>query len=229
MPPARIQRRLAPTRRPRHRIAVTRSKRFRRRLRGAILIIGLIGGITGWAVLARVLAPLSNTDRTHFDAIIVLGAKSDADGNPTPRQLARVTEGVAEYERGVATHIVFTGGAVDNQFVEADSMSRAAQAQGIPSSVILKETRARDTIHNACYVAQLMQAHGWHSAEVVSGASQLPRAALIFRRLPIEWRMHAAPPMEPPTGSDSAWNTGLETLKTIYFLLYSSWAEHCPA
>ena len=38
-----------------------------------------------------------------------------------------------------------------------------------------------------------MQAHGWHSAEVVSSHSHLPRASLIFAHFPIAWRMHAAP------------------------------------
>jgi hypothetical protein len=37
-----------------------------------------------------------------------------------------------------------------------------------------------------------MEAHGWRSAEVVSSPSHLRRAALIFARFPIAWRMHAA-------------------------------------
>ncbi len=189
----------------------------------------LVCGIVGWAVLARALAPLANTSRTRFDAIVVLGSKSDSDGNPTPRQLARVNEGVAEYERGVASHLIFTGGAVANRFVEADGMARAAEAEGIPATAILEETESRDTLHNACDVARLMQTHGWHSAEVVSSASHLPRASLIFRRIPLDWRMHAAPPMEPATAADEMLNTSVETLKTVYFLLYSSWAERCMA
>lgn len=172
---------------------------------------------------------MSNTNRTRFDAIVVLGAPSDSDGNPTPSQLSRVNEGVAEYEQGVAPRIIFTGGPVANRFVEAHGMAGAAEAEGIPASVILEETRAQDTFGNACYVARLMQEHGWQSAEVVSSASQLPRAALIFRHFPLKWRMRAAPPMEPPTAASSAWITGVENLKTIYYLLYSSWAEHCSA
>ena len=223
----RESRRQQPTRRSRHRTASLRRKQPRWRRRAWVLLAGLVGGVAVWAVLARALAPTSNTDRTRFDAIVVLGTQSDSDGNPTPRQLARVTEAVAEYERGVAPRIIFTGGAVANQFVEADGMAHAAEARGLPASVILEETQARDTIHNACYTARLMQAHGWRSAEIVSSAGHLPRAALIFHHLPIEWRMHAAPPMEPPSAPGSAIFTGLETLKTAYFLLYSSWAERC--
>ena len=74
-------------------------------------------------------------------------------------------------------------------------MARTAQAQGIPASAIFVEPEARDTIQNACYSARIMKAHGWRSAEVVSSASHLPRAGIIFSEMPLEWRTHAAPPL----------------------------------
>ncbi len=229
MTSARTPRRKGTTRRPRHRHSAARHDSRQRRRLGWLLASALVCGIVGWAVLARALAPLSNTSRTRFDAIVVLGTKSDSDGNPTPRQLARVNEGVAEYERGVAPHLIFSGGAVGNQFVEADGMARAAEAEGIPASAILEDTESRDTIHNACDVARLMRARNWRSAEVISSASHLPRAALVFRRLPLDWRMHAAPSMEPANPADRALAASIETLKTVYYLLYSSWAERCTA
>ena len=179
-----------------------------------------------WAVAARTLAPLSNTGRQSFDAIVILGTPGDSDGNPTPELLDRVTEGVHEYERGVAPRIIVTGAAAHNQFVEADVMARVAVAQGVPASVILEETRALDTIQNACYSTRILEAHGWRSAEVVSSASHLPRAALIFSRLPIEWRMHAAPRNLTP-GYYSRVATVVETLKTARYLAWSRWMESC--
>ena len=68
--------------------------------------------------------------------IIVLGTPADRDGNPRPKQLARVTEAVREYKRGVAPRLILTGGAVQNRFVEAQVMARAAEAQGIPESAL---------------------------------------------------------------------------------------------
>ncbi len=183
--------------------------------------------LVGWAVLARQFAPTSNTNLSRFDAIVVLGAPADADGNPTPEQLARVTEGVQEYERGAAPRLLFTGGAAHNRFVEARGMARAAAAQGIPPSAIFVEPEAQDTIQNACYAVRLMKAHGWRSAEVVSSASHLPRAGLIFSRLPIEWRVHAAPPLEPQSAVYLGAATALETLKTLRYLAYTRWAERC--
>jgi uncharacterized SAM-binding protein YcdF (DUF218 family) len=94
-----------------------------------------------WAVLARSFAPSGNTAQTRFDAIIILGASIDSDGNPSPTLLSRMTEGVREYERGVAPRILVTGG-MQNGHIQADIMAHIAEAQGVPASAILK-TRFR--------------------------------------------------------------------------------------
>lgn len=187
----------------------------------------VVAGLFAWAALERHFAPTSNTQLDRFDAIIVLGNPADADGNPTPTQLARVTEGVREYERGVAPRLIFTGGAVRNRFDEAQVMARTAEAQGVPESAVVVEPSARDTIQNACYAVRIMKTRGWNSAEVISSPSHLPRAALIFSRLPIEWRSHAAPPIEPQSELDRRWAEGLETLKAVRYLVWAQWADRC--
>ena len=187
----------------------------------------LILCILSWGAVARLLAPASNTSLTHFDAIIVLGTPADSDGNPAPEQLARVTEAVHEYERGVAPRLIMTGGAARNHFVEGQVMARTAQAEGIPASAILVEPEARNTLENACYSARIMKAHGWRSAGVVSTASHLPRAAIIFSSLPLEWRTHAAPPLEPDSAAYHWVVASVETLKTVHYLIWSRWTERC--
>jgi uncharacterized SAM-binding protein YcdF (DUF218 family) len=173
------------------------------------------------------LAPTSNTSLTRFDAIIVLGYPADSDGNPTPEQLARVTEGVHEYERGVAPRLILTGGAARNEFTEARVMARSAEAEGIPESAIFVEPRARDTIQNACFAVRIMKAHGWRSAEVVSTASHLPRAGIILSQLPLEWRTHAAPPLEPESAVYAGAVNSFEVLKTVRYLVWARWRERC--
>jgi uncharacterized SAM-binding protein YcdF (DUF218 family) len=186
-----------------------------------------------WAVAARTLAPRANSSRQSFDAILVLGTPADSDGNPTPELLDRITEGVREYERGVAPRIVVSGAAAHNRFVEADVMARVAEAQGVPASVILEEPRALDTIQNACYSAHILESHGWRSVEVVSSASHLPRAAMIFARLSrqkpagaLEWAIHAARSDLTPGYYSRAANV-VETLKTARYLIWSRWVETC--
>jgi uncharacterized SAM-binding protein YcdF (DUF218 family) len=192
-------------------------------LAGVLLILALLC----WAGLERSFAPTSNTSLTRFDAIIVLGTPADDDGNPTPSQLARVTEAVHEYDRGVAPRLILSGGPAHNQFVEANVMARAAEAQGIPQSAVFEENEAMDTIQNACYSVRIMNAHGWRSAEIVSSDMHLSRAGLIFSRLPLEWRVHAAPPLSRASGFESSLTSIIETLKTARYLVWTRQSEHC--
>jgi uncharacterized SAM-binding protein YcdF (DUF218 family) len=187
----------------------------------------LILSLLSWGVAARLLAPTSNTSLTRFDAIIVLGYPADSDGNPSPEMLARVTEGVHEYERGIAPRLILTGAATRYGFVEARVMAATAHAQGIPESAIFVEPQAKNTIQNACYAAHIMKAHGWNSAEVVSSASHLPRAGIIFRNQPLEWRTHAALPLEPESAAHHWAAASVETVKTVRYLVWTSWREHC--
>jgi uncharacterized SAM-binding protein YcdF (DUF218 family) len=180
-----------------------------------------------WGAVERHLAPTSNTSLARFDTIIVLGSPADDDGNPTPNQLALVTEAVHEYDRGVAPRLILSGGAAHNHFVEARVMARAAEAQGVPESAIVVEGEALNTIQNACYSARIMKAHGWHSAEVVSSAFHLPRAGMIFSRLPLEWRAHAAPPLTPPSPIASGAREMIETAKTVRYLVWARQSEYC--
>jgi uncharacterized SAM-binding protein YcdF (DUF218 family) len=207
------------------------STRQRRRLgwRGRLILasILLVFGLLCWGIIARIIARTSNTSLTRFDAIIVLGYAADSDGNPTPEQLARVNEGVHEYERGVAPRLILTGGAVRNQYSEARVMARTAEAEGIPQSAIYVEPNAKDTIQNACYAVRIMKIHGWRSAEVISRASHLPRAGIIFSGMPVEWRTHAAPPVEPESATHAEVAEFVEVIKTMRYLTWARWRERC--
>lgn len=195
----------------------------------AAAVAGLLFLLAVGAV-ARRLAPESNTGNTglsRFDTLIVLGVNADADGNPTPEQLALVTEAVREYEQGVAPRIIFSGAAVANRFVEAQVMASTAEAQGIPAAAISMEPQARDTIQNACYSTRIMKAHGWQSAEVIANPVHVARSGLIFSHLPLEWRLHAAPPLAPVSGMTVLAYGLLEDLKTARYVLWARHTEHC--
>ncbi len=160
--------------------------------------------------------PLSNTGSTHFDTLIVLGYPAFPDGTPRPEMRERVLEGVREYRAGVAPRMIMTGGSAHNKNIEAHVMARLAEAQGVPASAVIEEGQALDTIQNAYYSVKIMQAHGWHSAEVVSSHSHLPRASLIFAHFPITWRMHAAP-WPPEYGffdrAENEWYEAIDTAR----------------
>lgn len=218
------------SRRPERKQAQKRARRSRRF--GWPLRLAAAGGATALVLLAlgaltRRLAHSGNTSRTRFDAIIVLGYPATEDGNPSPRELASVNEAVREYEGGVAPRLIFTGAAVANQFVEAQVMARAAEAQGIPAEAILTETEARDTSQNACYAVRLLKAHGWDSAEVIASPAHLRRAAMIFSQMPIEWRMHAAPRMAPESAAAQVIESLWEDAKAAHYLAWQRWMRNC--
>lgn len=191
--------------------------RWRWRLAAAaVLAIALL---LGWAVLARRLAPRSNTAREHFDAIIVFGCPASATGGPSPCELARLGEAVHEYRRGVAPRLILTGGAAHNSFVESRVMAAAARAEGLPDSVLYLDIESMDTIQNAKNALRILQSHGWSSAELISSPQHMPRIGLIFENLPVEWRLHTAPPLEPESKLKTSLLSASETLKTLHFLL----------
>jgi len=194
---------------------------------GILVCAAVVAALIAWAAIARALAPKGNNTQEHFDVLMVLGSPADADGNPTPIELARVTEAVNEYEWGVAPRMIITGGPSHNRFVEADVMARLAEAQGIPAGAIVEERTARDTMENACDSVRIMRSHGWESAEVVSSASHLPRTGLILSRLPLKWRTHAAPSLEPEGEWTQAAMTALEILKTVRYLVWARQMDTC--
>ena len=169
-------------------------------LRRPLLLLTLLTLAFALLIYANyVTLPTQNTAATHFDTVIVLGSPADLDGTPSPEQRARVLEGIREYRAGVAPRLIMTGAAAHNQFPEAHVMAQFAESQGVPASDILEEDQARNTIQNIFYSAQIMHAHAWSSAEVVSSPYHLGRAALILttfdRRQPalaLNWRTHPA-------------------------------------
>jgi uncharacterized SAM-binding protein YcdF (DUF218 family) len=157
-----------------------------------IFLAGLVLLLIGCAALLYRSIPATNTNLTHFDTIIVLGTPANQDGTPSPELRERTLEGVREFKAGIAPHLIFTGAAAHNQFVEAHTMATLALAQGVPRDAILEEGQAQNTVQNIFYSQRIMAAQGWTSAEVVSSPSHLPRTALILKHFSIQWRTHPA-------------------------------------
>jgi uncharacterized SAM-binding protein YcdF (DUF218 family) len=155
--------------------------------------------------------PITNTNLTHFDTIIVLGTPANLDGTPSPEQRERTLEGIREFKAGIAPHLIFTGAAAHNQFVEAHTMATLALAQGVPPDAIIEEGQAQNTVQNIFYSQRIMAAQGWTSAEVVSSPSHLPRTALILKHFSMQWTTHPAPWPPEYTFWQRAAHFGVET------------------
>jgi len=164
--------------------------------------------------------PSSNTTLTHFDTLIVLGTPCLPDGTPSLEQRERVLEGIREYNAYVAPRLIMTGGAAHNQFVEAHCMKLFAISKGVPADAIIEEDQAHDTIQNIYFSNQIMQQHNWHSAEIVSSPSHLPRTALILQHYHFAWRTH--PSQWPPEyTADKIANTFWGEMRGCYTLVHN--------
>lgn len=123
------------------------------------------------------------------DVLIVLGHPANADGSPGAAMVEEVTLAASLYHSGLAPALLFTGGPVYNEHVEAQVMAHLAVQMGVPWAAVATETQARDTVENARYCRQIMQARGWLDAIVITTPYHVRRASRIFRLAGIPHQM----------------------------------------
>jgi vancomycin permeability regulator SanA len=111
----------------------------------AILTIALSESIDWIACHVNVT---TDRQRGMTCGVLVLGYPSSPDDSPHPVQVVRVAAGVRAYQGHNCDRMVFSGGAVQNQIVEAKTMARLARVAGVSSDAIVLEDRARNTWEN---------------------------------------------------------------------------------
>lgn len=120
------------------------------------------------------------------DVIIVLGAAA-YDARPSPVFAERIRHGIDLYQRGLAKHLIFTGGfGTGARFSESQVAQRYALKHGVPRQAILIETRSRTTHQNLQQAAALMKANGFKRAIVVSDPLHMARALRLAREAGID-------------------------------------------
>lgn len=91
---------------------------------------------------------------TH--AVVVLGYPAKADGSPHPLQTWRCRIAARSMSRG--TSVIFTGGAVTGQWIEAEVMATYARdVLGIPAAAIRTETKAESTWQNIEFTIPMIE------------------------------------------------------------------------
>lgn len=114
------------------------------------------------------------------DAILVLGYPAEEDGSPSLIMKKRVAKGVELFRAGYAPRIIFSGGAVQNKFSEAEVMAEYAKSFGLPADAVILEKRARNTGGNTWYSWLIMSSNGWSKALVVTTPYHTKRVANFF-------------------------------------------------
>ncbi|WP_334964168.1 YdcF family protein [Nostoc sp.] len=134
-------------------------------------------------------APLVNSKRKTFDVIIVLGNPANSDGSIGEIARQRVLKAVELFHTGRAKYILFSGAAVYNHYVEADVMANFAHSIGVPRSVLVTDTQARNTYQNLFNASKIMLKNHWSSALIVTSPYHVRRTAFIVSHIGIDYQV----------------------------------------
>jgi uncharacterized SAM-binding protein YcdF (DUF218 family) len=192
---------------------------FRALLTVAVLLLAA-GAITLFYIAWRVNHTGLKDQARLADAIVVLGAQVEPDGQPGPDLYVRTLHATQLYQRGLAPYLVCTGGFRGDRLSAAAVACDMAVSLGVPADVVFLAEGSMTTREDAARVRDLMLARGWHTAILVSHPLHLERARILF-----EAQGLAAYPS--PTNTDlaaipwrtRAWLTARETAGIVWIAL----------
>lgn len=151
---------------------------------GRYVAAGLVGA---WLVSLLTVVIWGARDAARpADAIVVLGAAQYV-GRPSPVLRSRLDHAVDLWKRGLAPHLIVTGGrGTGDTTSEAAVSRRYVLRMGVADSAILLEDQGRTTRASLEAVAAIMREHGLRRAILVSDPFHMLRLQLVARRLGIE-------------------------------------------
>jgi uncharacterized SAM-binding protein YcdF (DUF218 family) len=155
------------------------------------------------------------------DAIVILGARVLADGQPGPDLLPRTEKAVALYRQGYAPLLICTGGYAGDPLSAAAVAARTSMNLGVPAEAIRIADGSNNTREDALRSADILAAAGQDTAIVVSHPLHLLRARLLFGRAGI--RAYPSPTSTDVDGIPARWRliysvreAGLIVLDALY-------------
>jgi uncharacterized SAM-binding protein YcdF (DUF218 family) len=170
-----------------------------------LLLLGAVVPYVWFGLDYRYVSTDNETDyAVPSDVIIVLGCPS-YEGNVISTTFsacvqARAHHAAELYSRGMAEHIIPTGGLTGPPPSEAGAMAQVMEADGVPTAAIFLEEQARNTSDNIVYSQAIMGAHGWHTAILVSEPNHIKRAAVVASDLGLNFVIS-------PATDSAGWNT----------------------
>ncbi|MCL4489479.1 MAG: YdcF family protein [Chloroflexi bacterium] len=153
------------------------------------------------------------------DTLIVLGSAVWPGERASPSLYERAEHAIALYKQGYASSMILSGGLGQFPPSEAEVMRRLAAGSGIPDSALLLDDTSHSTEENLSHAKQIMEAHGWRSALIVSDPFHLLRARVIARDYGIE--AYGSPATASPTFTIlhlRVWYTVREAAALIWYV-----------
>lgn len=118
--------------------------------------------------------------RYKYDYILVLGYPNDLSGYPSNIQKKRMECAVKCMELGYSNQMIITGGAVHNQYIEAETMKKLAPEE-LQDHIILEE-RAANTFENFKNTAVMIEDVQNKSFLIVTSPSHIKRANFFAKK-----------------------------------------------
>lgn len=138
-----------------------------------------------YAFLCNSLKKAAYNNCQKKDVIIVLGYPAKKYGSVSPILRERINKAAKLYHEGIAGVIICTGGAVGNNYVEADVMAQTLIELGVPDCSIIREKLAKGTYENLVNSKKIMKDRGLRTAVIVSSPWHLRKASSYAFRLEI--------------------------------------------
>ena len=137
-----------------------------------LFIVLCIGATAFFFGIGYYLSP--QDELVKADAVVAISGGDTA---------ARTKEAVRIYQQGLASHLIFSGAALDpNSPSNAKTMATAAVVAGVPKSNIELDETAANTRQNAAGVATNVNQAGYHSIILVTSPYHQRRADITFHR-----------------------------------------------
>ncbi len=113
-------------------------------------------------------------------AIVILGYALAKDGSMRPTLIDRLEQGLTAAKLNPEALIIVSGGVPNHGVTEAYVMQQWLIQHGISADRIYLDDKAKDTVGNAIYSTQIMARLGTENVTLISSASHIRRALLVF-------------------------------------------------
>jgi len=151
-------------------------------------LVGLLGIILFFACaftplpdfLSRALRIPSRVE--HAEAIVVLAAAVEGNGELSRESLRRSIRGIVLQREGLAPILVLLGPASGGGPSEAEVRADLARQLGVPSQAILAVATAQTTREEASRLRALLQPRGVRRILLVTNSEHMIRAKAVFER-----------------------------------------------
>ncbi|MDH3959515.1 MAG: YdcF family protein [Actinomycetota bacterium] len=159
-------------RRPDH----SRRHRARRRFVALVMVVAVMTVAVPVAAVGSVFRWSGVDDRTHTDAIVVLGA-AQYQGTPSPVLANRLAHAHELVDAGVSTQVITVGGFQDGDITsEAQTGKEELVADGLRRRQVIALPYGENTAESLEAVAAIIAAEGIESVTIVTDPAHSARA-----------------------------------------------------